>query len=281
MSETSGTPQASAPNSRPSSAANNSRPPSARNGKAPPLPPTRRPSNAIGRKGRSSTIGRASITGRPSASPAIPPQEALRLAKERVSYLENENKVLKEKLTGLRKAGAAMTRVVKPNTLPQIAKPPPPKDDPRIAELERALAAMTKAKDDMEGRLILKIDSLKGQLSDKIAQNVLYNNDINRLTAELTQKGEAKQPRNDDEIARLRAQVRELSTALSQAVEVRDKTIEMGRKAEMTTVMFMQQNASLEQQVQRLQQQEKVLTAALEEHGVVGANRRFQTPTTS
>jgi hypothetical protein len=128
-----------------------------------------------------------------------------------------------------------------------------------------------------EKKFVSKIDGVREQLADKTSAAVAYSNDINRLTTELSQlkdqlKGmtSVKAPVQDDgELVRLRALVGELGDKLDAAIKVRDMTVEMGRKAEMTTLMFMQQNADLERNVSLLTQQQKVLLATLEEHGLI------------
>jgi chromosome segregation ATPase len=202
--------------------------------------------------------------------------EKLRDAEQRLVFLEQENKSMKDRLVELRKAGASMTRVVKSNTLPQVIEKK--EVDPRLAELEALVKQLRLEKELLQEKMVTKLDDLKGQLSDKTETAVAYSNDINRLTAELSKLKEqikglvpaSAPPRQDDgELARLRALVAELGAKLDDAVRVRDKTIEMGRKAEMTTLMFMQQNADIEGKVALMIQQQKVLLATLEENGLI------------
>jgi hypothetical protein len=113
-----------------------------------------------------------------------------------------------------------------------------------------------------EKKFVSKIDGVREQLADKTSAAVAYSNDINRLTTELSLlkdqlKGmtSVKAPVQDDgELARLQALVSELGCKIDAAIKVRDMTVEIGRKAEMTTLMFMQQNADLERNVSLLTQ---------------------------
>eukprot|EP00462_Mataza_sp_D1_P022649 CAMPEP_0175130098 /NCGR_PEP_ID=MMETSP0087-20121206/5827_1 /TAXON_ID=136419 /ORGANISM="Unknown Unknown, Strain D1" /LENGTH=401 /DNA_ID=CAMNT_0016412297 /DNA_START=36 /DNA_END=1241 /DNA_ORIENTATION=- len=208
--------------------------------------------------GRRSSVKPGLSTGRRGKTSGLTPIQQIDELKQRVALLESDNQTLKEKLTLLRKAGAAQTRVVKAPTQPvhmqerkEVKLPQLTKVDPRIAILEKqakelteALSKLQRDKDNMENSFIAKLDDVRGQLADKKALCASLNVDLNRL-----QNAGSGKTDDSGEIRRLKAMIAALEQDLREAQDVRDKTIEMGRKAEMTTVMYMKKNEDLEKKL--------------------------------
>eukprot|EP00036_Acanthoecidae_sp_10tr_P008661 CAMPEP_0182923026 /NCGR_PEP_ID=MMETSP0105_2-20130417/5174_1 /TAXON_ID=81532 ORGANISM="Acanthoeca-like sp., Strain 10tr" /NCGR_SAMPLE_ID=MMETSP0105_2 /ASSEMBLY_ACC=CAM_ASM_000205 /LENGTH=340 /DNA_ID=CAMNT_0025060701 /DNA_START=204 /DNA_END=1223 /DNA_ORIENTATION=- len=136
------------------------------------------------------------IGGRRSSG-AVPPSEQIRRLKDQITKLTSENAELKDRLRVMRKAVAPTTKVVKsPTAFTEIKSPresTPTVKLPRISpvkreerpgpDLEPELQRLRATIQNMEERYADRVESLNGQLAEKIAKAKESSADINRLQA--------------------------------------------------------------------------------------------------
>jgi len=117
-------------------------------------------------------------------------REQVQTQAQKITQLEYENKSLKERLDGLRKARAATTKVVKAATqfselkkkeikLPVLV--PAPKENHSKCEAE--IQKLRDKIEDMKDIHLMEVESYKNQIMDKIEGSKEMSADINRLQA--------------------------------------------------------------------------------------------------
>ena len=130
----------------------------------------------------------------------------------------------------------------------------------RELELNRRYESLQKDKDMMEQRFVMKLDNVRGQLADKKFLASSYSHDINRLQNNLKEAHNASNNKpppppqvkiiredNSEEIAKLKQIIEDLKVDVQSARNERDRVIEMGRKAELTTLEYYRKNQLLEE----------------------------------
>ena len=114
-------------------------------------------------------------------------REQVQTQTQKITQLEYENKSLKERLDGLRKARAATTKVVKAATqfselkkkeikLPLLV--PAPKEDHNKCEAE--IRSLKDKIEDMKDIHMMEVENYKNQIMDKIEGSKEMSADINR-----------------------------------------------------------------------------------------------------
>ncbi len=126
--------------------------------------------------------------------------------------------------------------------------------------LQASKDALQASKDAMEANFINKIDDLRAQAAEKRFLADSYSHDINRLHNELSKlheenKSLSNRPSkrvDNSELERLQKVIEMLRSEVQDVHRERDQIIEMGRKAELTTIEFMQRNNALERENEKL-----------------------------
>lgn len=147
-------------------------------------------SKAMSKAAGKSPTKRSSMTRGKSKNPMDALREQVQTQTQKITQLEYENKSLKERLDGLRKARAATTKVVKAATqfselkkkeikLPLLV--PAPKEDHNKCEAE--IRSLKDKIEDMKDIHMMEVENYKNQIMDKIEGSKEMSADINRLQA--------------------------------------------------------------------------------------------------